>query len=509
MGESLSVKSNQVAYVPDKSGGPYPFTGNRVRITDDSTTPDHYEVMIPVKLGTSYFFLKYFGKGNKNVTVESIPVIYKKENVSKYTGDVKTGEKQKEMYYIDFEYVADHDLSIFEDTDIPYNMSKADYIEKMFVRDYFNLFNYSDVLVNSSVYPTSVIDFVNNPAYVDQGVLLDADEIKDILKDVTYYSDHLFGEVAISDQTNRTDTKKSFSSGVLTYTGAEIFGVNEKNKYKDAANKEHTVDFKVITSKGSVIDTTLEGDTTSYNSGNIVQDTNFIENYQKHYDYVKWALQDIKEGTPDANIVDQIVAANGEGCITPINRYMNFDYISDDDNLMASNPSAPGSPTDINPGNLDLGSYKVWVSNGDVKIECSDASEKNSVTGIIIAKGDVYFDRYNGSDRYKNVNKFNGIIITGGKIYVNNDTTNINATDLCKSIITSCMIKAKDANNTENPALMAEARKACRVLTTFKAYEQYANEALGGTTKDKDTKSITNIDYSDVIRYNNWVRNVD
>jgi len=56
---------------------------------------------------------------------------------------------------------------------------------------------------------------------------------------------------------------------------------------------------------------------------------------------------------------------------------------------------------------------------------------------------------------------------------------------------------------------MSEARKAIRVLSLFKSYQKLANEALSGDYNKGDSKSITNIDYSDVLRYNNWMRNVD
>ena len=500
MGESISVKSNQVAYIPVNT--PWPAAESRQRVPQKQLA-HHFEADVPAKLGTSYFFIKYFGQGISTSTVESIPVTYREAQVSKYNGAVYDGEKTVIMYYIDFQYVADHNLSMFTDAMIPVGVDKADYIEQNFIKDYFDLFNYYDAYTDPGTYP-QYTSYITN--HVDTAIF-DAD-IMDILKDVTYYKDLLNGEIAIPDQDSSASTVKTYSSGVLTHTGTEIFGVNDENKYRDAANVEHEVDFRVVTSKGSVIDSTLAGDTT-HNTANATNATNFSKNYQKHFNYVKWALKDVEEGSDDANTADSIVTDNGEGCITPINKFMNFDYISDSDNLMADSPSEPSAATDINPTNLPLDGYKVWVSNGDVEVQCSDASEKNTVTGIIIAKGDVYFNKYNGSDSYKSVNKFNGLIITGGKVYVNNDVTSITSTELCKSIVTSCIVKASEATNTEDATLMAQGRKACRFLSLFKSYEQYANDALSGTRQQEETRSITNIDYSDVIRYNNWMRNVD
>jgi len=99
---------------------------------------------------------------------------------------------------------------------------------------------------------------------------------------------------------------------------------------------------------------------------------------------------DLDAASPDAKICDEIISKNGESAITPINKYMNFDYITDNDPLMKSAPTDPDSETDINPDNLDLGDYKVWISNDDVEIEAG-VDDDNTVTGIIISKGDVYF----------------------------------------------------------------------------------------------------------------------
>ncbi|MBO4864487.1 MAG: hypothetical protein J5517_08980 [Eubacterium sp.] len=499
MGESISVKTNQIAYVP--LNAPWPANSSRQKI-DNEAQADHFEVSVTApKLSASMFFIKYFGKGTDS-SVDKIPVVYVKEKVSKFVNGNKTGEKNKTMYYIDFQYVADHNLSKFSDSDIPSGVNKADYIEQQFIKDYFDIFNYSDVLVNPDVYTQEVKNYVQNK--VDNTVL-DADLIE-ILKDVTYYKEYLTGEVAIPDQD--LSTVKTYTSGVLTHTGTSIFGVNDENKYVDNNNDTHKVDYKVLASKGSNLDSILAGGTE--NTANAAAAIDYSKEYQKHYNYVKWALKDLEEGSDEANLVDSIVSDNGEGCVTPLNNFFNFDKISGSDELMAAAPGQPASATDINPDNLDLGKYKVWVSNDDVKIECKNASEKNTVTGIIITKGDVYFDSYSGSESYKSVNKFNGMIICGGKVYINNDVTNINSTGLCKSIISSCIIKARDATNTSDPSLMAEGRKAVRFLSIFKDYEKLANEALDDTiTKDTSTKSITNIDYSDVIRYNNWMRNVD
>ena len=65
----------------------------------------------------------------------------------------------------------------------------------------------------------------------------------------------------------------------------------------------------------------------------------------------------------------------------------------------------------------------------------------------------------------------------------------------------------------ENQRKKNEAKYAVKVLELFKDYEdvaaKYKDPNYTIETAGADTKEITNIDYSDVLRYNNWMRNVD
>jgi len=536
-GESVSIKSTQLAYIPENAPRAVDDTGNVIADPKNSSvTVDHYECEIASVLGTSYLFQKYFGSGNQTVSV--IPVIYVEDEVHKVDGTTS----DKVMYYIDFDYAADNDLFDSSATSglkakTTANAGKyGDYLKQCFIKDYFDYINYEDA------YDAGLTADI--PSDVDTNILDDPD-LKDVLTDVTYYEDHIAGQITIPDLS--ANNVRSYSSGVITNTGETLFKVNNKNEYTDAfSGTTKKVSFNVVTAKDSVIDSTLEGSTTKAfttgTDGSKVDNTiDFSKEYQSHYNYVKWALMDLEKGSDEADIVDQIVAANGEGCITPLNRYLNFNNIMDDDPLMHF-PTVGGTAqaTNISPDNLDLGDYKVYVSKDDISLECK-AGDNNTITGIIISEGDVYFktkeqlkvDHPGWTDAQLNnavCNNFNGIIITGGKIFVNHNVTSINATDLCKNIINSCMTKASLAGTSEGTdAEIAKARKegalAIRVLSLFKAYENDASAALTKANKDiliaeggeEETEpenedsplSISNIDYSDVIRYNNWMRNVD
>ena len=124
------------------------------------------------------------------------------------------------------------------------------------------------------------------------------------------------------------------------------------------------------------------------------------------------------------------------------------------------------------------------------------------MTGIVVAKGDVYFDNITGDDADKSIKKFNGIIITGGKVYVNGDVSTISSSVFCKKIMSLCADLSKNGTGTDKT-------NADFVLKLFKGYEDYVADPDGSIETDVKYVSISNLDYSDVVRYDNWKKNVD
>ena len=202
-------------------------------------------------------------------------------------------------------------------------------------------------------------------------------------------------------------------------------------------------------------------------------------------------LKDVDASSAEAQFVDELVSKNGEAGITPINYYMNYDKL------------AEASFTDIDPTNLNLGQYKVWASKGDVTID-KNVTGTEEVTGIVVAMGDVYF---------KNISRFNGLIITGGKVYIGTNNASldtISSTTLCRNIMNEVLAKASvyDASATGDEQTWAA--NAIKFLSLFKSYEDVAEKAKNGDyAPDETARNVTSINYSDVIKYNNWMRNVD
>lgn len=594
-GESLSIKTTQLAYKPDKapeveyyeqsisSSGSRNGVHKRSVVLNsdgslkevseaDATQTDtngnrvlkngyetEYFSELPVELRDMVLFNKYFDTANSDKDGK-VPVIYVEENYKK----VDKTDGKKYYYYLDFEFAYDNNMfdthKFVKRSDISTSnpqgnriaIDSADDLSEAFIIDYFNYVNYideadaigvaalatnhtiqdRDVLGNPNSYPT------NNPVL----------ERTDTLAAITNYEDYRAGAIATSNKTNSA----VYTSGSVT-TSLDTQGRSlTKETLKGALQSDKDVTFTVLTSTDQTIKSTLLGNTdgdlstTEVNSADHTSALDMSEEYETHYNYMKWALQDLpNEDSSNVSgkktqkqFIDDLVASKGSESLSPLLSYFNYDQIvNTNDPTLGTGANVATSITPdklrLSPvfkadGSYDYSEYKVWVDYNDVHVTCESSSDNHSVTGIIITKGDVYFDNYSGPDAYKTVNQFNGIIVAGGKVYINNSITNINASDLCKTIMNQCMIKAQNYNvqvlasgdegydaavANENQRKKNEAKYAVKVLELFKDYEdvaaKYKDPNYTIETAGADTKEITNIDYSDVLRYNNWMRNVD
>ncbi len=536
-GESLSIKSNQIAYIPynapdrnnktryvlcsDQSTTSYTYMDvNGYKYNEAATTVADadcdriiYQCDVPAELQTNlYLFIKYFGcrynPGSDDpiyMDEFTIPVTLREVTV---TGS----STPKTMYYIDFASVLSHETYDKSKISFRTGENKVDALSRAFIKDYFDYLDYYEAY-NAGVSSTSYIATKTDVDLYSHT----ADFYKDELNNVVQYKYYDAGQIALNqnsyDNVGAGSTSfTSYTSGVMTKSGNSIIS--------STSESADDIKFDVVLSKGSSLASPLTGSSTK-NTSTVANAQDYSKDFQKHYNYVKWALKDLDPSdTGDASVVDtdvdvintMISATNqdvGEASITPLNKFLNFDYIY---NSSAGDPwitDTAGNrlPTRFGPDDFDLGAYSVWVSDGDVTVE-APSDGNNEVTGIVIAKGDVFFKNDNTS---KSVHKFNGIVISGGKIFINNNlTTNINSSELCRNIINACIVKSKEFKGSDNDK-KKQAAYACRVLSLFKAYEGYANDVVNGEyhAADDSARDINTIDYSDVVRYNNWKRNVD
>lgn len=551
-GESLSIKSSQLAYKPDKApaleyykadaNGLYTVKVEESEATTTNTSGQkelkngykiYYYSELPADLKDMYLFTKYFNTASDSLGGK-VPVIYVEDTYTKADGT----QGKKSYYYIDFQCAFDNEMysnlkfTKGTPTGGQEKINSADDLSKAFITDYFNYVTYIDQWDSLRVLPTgrtiddmAVLDNKNN-------ITISGVNYKrtDTLAAVTSYDDYKAGAIGTPTGTNAN----IYASGAVTTSLDKNNQNMSKVSLKNALTSDDDVSFIVQTSTDQEITSTLLGvDDSTANSNKVNANDpsspiHFSEDYEKHYNYMKWSLQDLTTATStlagvetESQFVDNLVQTKGTDSLTPLNNYFNFDKI------VASDPDCSNHPTKVEPRDLKLSpvsaggsyaysEYKVWLGYDDVHVSCENALENGTITGIIITKGDVYFDEYTGSNSYKTVKNFNGIIISGGKVFINNNITNISSSDLCKTIINQCMVKAKDVSSTD-ATKKAQALAAVKVLETFKEYEDtgahyraiYDDPSLATLDEAPGTKKITNIDYSDVIRYNNWMRNVD
>ncbi len=421
-GESLSVKSNQVAYIPLT-----PKTMPTEKLNSQGQVM-YYVATLDTDLRNSELFVKHFGQTN------DIPCI-------------KATVSAKNYYYYDFDTAWEQRRQT-EGATFTNEFPSAEDLAESFIVDY--------------------VAELNNKYSA----------IKEYLTDITAYEDFEPGTIKLPD----TDVAKVYSSGAMT-------SIEEST---DTLSVLDGVEFNVVANKNTNITSILKNSETvnpNTNAALSVQALNYSSNFEKHYNYVKWCLTDLRDDSDEASFVDSLVADDryGTGCITPINRYMNFDKITIDTQI---NPDFGDGTTGDSILTLVSGD-KVWVSNENVTIKAnaddniSATVEDGTVSGIVIAKGDVFFGQ--------SVRKFEGMIISGGKVYICNNTTEISSNpQLIKKILSSCQISGTDAAKT--------------LLSLFKGYE---DSAITKDVNDTGARTIDTLDYTDVVRYNNWMKNVE
>ena len=421
-GESLSLKSNQVAYIPIQyTGIPTPavaLDGN-VSLTDD-WGKRAYDADLHPALRGSALFEEYFPAARFVDAKDkyAIPCIMQEVSGKKY-------------YYYDFDrayrYIASGSASYYGAANrnpVAVSTLGAAYCDN-FVAKY----------PSAEAYAASFIeDYVaelNDPTSV----------IKDYLTDITDYDGFDAGNIILP----KSDSVMYSSGAITTKEGAE-FNV----AVKDSA------DLSTLFSSSNYNVSGLNPSATEYSDG-----------LEKEYNYVKWNLGHFDDASSlEKRYIDDLVTDStgkfSEASITPINKFLNFDKINSVRKL-----------------NLSSG-YYVIASNANVNVD-----ETGVVKGIILTKGDVTFG--------ENVTGFEGLIVSGGKIYISNRMQTINASaEICRAVLRECQLSGDD--------------DCQQFLKLFKGYE---GSEIIENIEDSDAKTIDTIDYSDVVRFNNWMKNVE
>lgn len=464
-GESISVKSNQIAY---KSNG------NKFEAKEEITQTDGTIKTVPFDVNVydntnayvhkAYYYKAYLNDNQKNSDLfqkfftdsngklEWVPVtkIVKKDKTD--------SSKDQAYYYYNFEAAYALGLGSTElRTQLTGTAYNPESIAQQFIIDY-NYFVQNDPDFDSVV--SSLDDEENG---FQSGDVKVAGSLNSDQKRIE--SGNIYSSGALTLKSETADTFNIVTSNsTATYNLEQALGNDSRTvrNYVDVYGLAWGLSEKYDSVKFSLTDNAVNANAAlAAVSKNIVNKSTATgtTDYAMHS-----GLQRGADGSGNTGVL------HGESAITPINTYMNFNRIT------------PTS-TAISPANLDLDSeYKVWVSYGDLTI-----NETGKVSGIIISKGDVIFG--------KDVTEFNGLVISGSKVYVTdeNNITKINAnSEICKAVIRALQLNGTD--------------EAKYVLSLFKDYE--SAEVIKDKADVKQAIEIGKIDYTNVMRYDNWTKSV-
>ena len=318
--------------------------------------------------------------------------------------------------------------------------------------------------------------------------------IAEYLVDIGDYEDFDAGNIVLPDS-DLDSTVSIYSSGAITTKQDTTFSI-VRGDNTDALTSLLTSDSLKDMDAGNqwVGSVDANGKETKYTDA--YQLSNDLE---MEYDYVKWNLghyskdpafdsTTLSNNEVEKNYIKALVNDEdfGDASITPLNKFLDMSLITKDTNIT---PNISGS--DAGKSVLDLASgYSVWVSNDDIVVKAKK-EDKGEVRGVVITKGDVYFD----STSENGVTDFEGVIIAGGKVYVNGNVKTIAASaEICRAVLRECLLTGDD-----NSKLL---------LNLFRGYEPAEDDA---TSSDASTeaKSIDKIDYTDVVSFANWMKNVE
>lgn len=162
-----------------------------------------------------------------------------------------------------------------------------------------------------------------------------------------------------------------------------------------------------------------------------------------------------------------------ESEITPINYFFDVNLLKNEQIRLNSN-------------------YQVWLNKEDVHI--SKGLTDGNVKGLVICKGDVTFD--------SDVTSFEGLIVAGGKVIVNHSMRFSANEEIIKSILRECDESQKYSKGDTDYHF-----EVCEI---FKHYQSIYTVPDG--TNDIETesmKSISAIQFEDILGFENWKKNID
>lgn len=225
----------------------------------------------------------------------------------------------------------------------------------------------------------------------------------------------------------------------------------------------------------TITSSALDSNLVNGESQTIVNFNQRANQYNSDYMEMKYALQtiDVSSNSPySGELLDKMqqlktnIATMNSKDVTPINHYLDFSKIT-------------GSAMD----GVQIGNAYVWISDGDVTVS-TPAGSNGKILGLIIAKGDVNFT----DDTLK---RFEGLVVSGSKIKVNHRMDFVANPEIVKTIL-----RTADATRGND---VGDYSGICEI------FKDYSANADGSGPEGTD---VGNIELGDILRYNNWKKNV-
>lgn len=408
-GEAVSIKSNQLAYIPPSA------------IQQDSK--GNYYVTLNDTLLESELFKKFWPDSDDGKkALSEIPV-------------VKTVISGKTYHFFDLSNLKDKDGK-------PLNLDANDFIAA-----------YSKVFETDSPITTYLTDITNYEDFQVEALILP----KEI-------------------DTNETDYTRIYSNSALTVKTGTTFSIKADNKaiaallsVADTINENDSI-------KAGAEQTTINKTATT-DSEMALMASNITTELQNQYKEMKLLLTNQSVVANDV----AIARAMDESAITPINHFFKFSIFGKKyrvDSMAYENFNQSG--------------YGVWTNKGDLEVKANNA--KGVLKGIIICKGDLTFD--------SSVKSFEGLIVCGGKIKVTHDIDFVANQEVVKSVLRVC------ENNQDDTTTQG---KECKhLLMLFRNYGgSESQDDIINVDNSESTRTITTIQFEDILSFDNWKKNVD
>ena len=346
--------------------------------------------------------------------------------------------------------------------------------------NYFFDFSKINEVKNGTLSPVKMNEFI--AAYSEVFTDGSKSAAASYLTDITDYENFKVKLLNLPTEvnSNKTDYDKIYSNAALTVKNGTTFNIRAKGESIDALlaaadtiNKNDAVKAgETVDENGNVVKA-AETINTNTNWGNgVTLAASVTQNLQSQYREMKLLLTTQSKDSTGVEVAHDIA----ESAITPINYFFKF-------SLFGTNLKID----DISNKNVEKSGYGIWTNKGDVTITESDGV---NIKGMIICRGDVKFD--------SKVKSFEGIIVTGGKIYVDHDMDFVANEEVIKGLLRTC-----EENRKEKPEYE-------QILKLFRSYG--GNESQDELTNLDNSESATNIStvqFADILEFSNWKKNVD